>query len=170
LRVKDGSRVASLRVAADQSSLVSRSGSVLVAELAARLGVEKELSRALGHLFRRRPMHDPGRVLVDLATVLIDGGDCVSDLGVLAEQPDLVGRVASDSTATWLVYALGEREPDGIREARRRARERASALGARPESVTLDFGRATVGVPHREGGRRPAPQGRLRRSSLALFR
>jgi len=110
LGVKHGSRFGSLHIAADQSRLVSRSGSVLVPELAARLGLEHELSGALAHLFRRRPRHDPGRVLVDLATTVIDGGDCVSDLRVLAEQPDLFGSVASDSTATRLLYALGESE------------------------------------------------------------
>src|SRR6266704_4574130 len=100
--MKHGSRLGSLQIAADQSSLVSRSGTALVPELAARIGLDGELSERLAHLFRRRPQHDPGRVLVDLATTLIDGGECVSDLGALAEQPDLFGAVASPSTATRL--------------------------------------------------------------------
>jgi hypothetical protein len=38
-------------------------------------------------------------VLVDLATMLIDdGGERVSDLGALADQPDLLGQIASHST------------------------------------------------------------------------
>ena len=160
MRVKHGSRLGSLRISADQSCLVSRSGSALVPELAARLGLDGELSGALAHMFRRRPQHDPGRVLVDLATGLIDGGDCVSDLGVLAEQPDLFGSVASHSTATRLLYALGERELAAIREARCRARERAWALGARPATITLDFDAQLVechtekegAAPHRKGG------------------
>jgi hypothetical protein len=127
--VKHGSRLGSLEIAADRSCLVSRSGSALVPELAARLGLGRELSGVLAHLFRRRPRQEPGRVLVDLATSLIDGGDCVSDLGVLAEQPDLFGSVASQSTATRLLYALGERELLAIRAARRAARERAWAAG-----------------------------------------
>jgi hypothetical protein len=160
LRVKHGSRLGSLQIAADQSCLVSRSGSALLPELAARLGLDGELSEALAHLFRRRPQHDPGRVLVDLATTLIDGGDCVSDLGVLAEQPDLFGSVASPSTAARLLYALGEAELAAIREARRRVRERAWALGARPAAITLDFDAQLVEChtekegagPHRKGG------------------
>ena len=36
-------------------------------------------------------------MLIDLATMLVDGGECVSDLGALADQPDLFGRVASHS-------------------------------------------------------------------------
>src|SRR5262249_8565136 len=158
--VKHGSRLGSLQIAADRSCLVSRSGSALVAELAARLGLERELSGALAQLFRRRPRHDPGRVLVDLATTLIDGGDCVSDLGVLAEQPDLFGAVASHSTATRLLYAPGEPELVAIREARRRTRERAWRLGVRPARITLDFDAQLLEChtdkegagPHRKGG------------------
>jgi hypothetical protein len=160
LRVKDGSRLGSLRLAADQEGLVSRAGSALVAELAARVGLERELSRALAHLFRRRPKHDPGRVVVDLATSLIDGGDCVSDLGALAEQPDLFGQVASPSTASRLLCAFGEEELAAIRAARRMARERAWALGARPATVTLDFDAQLLechtekeqAAAHRKGG------------------
>ena len=160
MRVKSGSRLGSLQIAADHDGLVSRSGSALVGELAARLGVERELSPGLGRLFKRRPRHDPGRVLVDLATMLIDGGDCVSDLGALAEQPDLFGGVASHSTATRLLYALGEDELASIRAARRSARERAWSLGVRPATVTLDFDAQLLechtekegGGPHRKGG------------------
>ena len=140
MRVKDGSRLGSLRVAADQRGLVSRSGSALVSELAAQLGLERELSERLGYLFRRRPRHDPGRVLVDLATMLIDGGDCVSDLGALAEQPDLFGPVASHSTATPAV-ARARRAGAG-RDAGGAAASRGSAPGSwgrGRQTVTLDF-------------------------------
>jgi hypothetical protein len=100
LAVKHHTQVGSLRVVADARALVSRSGTALAAEVAGRLGVTAALSGALAHLYRRRPVHDPGRVLVDLATMLIDGGECVSDLGVLADQPDLFGQIASHSTAS----------------------------------------------------------------------
>lgn len=139
MRVKDCSRIGSLRVAADQAGLVSRSGSALLPELAARLGLQDGLSQGLRHLFVRRPVHDPGQLVVDLATTLVDGGDCVSDLGVLAGQLDLFGSVASCSTAARLLNLLGEEELAAIRAARRSARERAWALGSRPRQLTLDF-------------------------------
>ena len=132
MRVNHRSWLGSLQIGADQSCLVSRSGTALVPELAARLGLERELSDGLAHLFVRRPLHDPGRVVIDLATALVDGGDCVSDLGALAEQPDLFGAVASHSTVTRLLYALGEEELAALRAARQTARERAWRLGARP--------------------------------------
>jgi len=147
-------------MSADQGGLVSRAGSVLVPELAARLGLEHGLSQALAHVFRRRPVHDPGRLVVDLATSLIDGGDCVSDLGALAEQSDLFGQVASPSTASRLLCALAEEELAAIRAARRAARERAWVLGARPQAITLDFDAQLLechtekeaAAAHRKGG------------------
>jgi hypothetical protein len=160
LKVKHRSRLGSLQIAADEARLVSRTGAALVPELAARLGLEAQLSKALARLFKRRPAHDPGRVLVDLATTLIDGGDCVSDLGVLADQPDLFGQVASHSTATRLLHALGEDELEAIRDCRRQTRERSWAAGARPQTITLDFDAQLLEChtekegagPHRKGG------------------
>lgn len=160
MKVKHGSRLGSLQMSADQGGLVSRAGSVLVPELAARLGLEHGLSQALAHVFRRRPVHDPGRLVVDLATSLIDGGDCVSDLGALAEQSDLFGQVASPSTASRLLCALAEEELAAIRAARRAARERAWVLGARPQTITLDFDAQLLechtekeaAAAHRKGG------------------
>jgi hypothetical protein len=158
--VKHGSRLGSLQLIADQEGLTSRSGLALLPELGARLGLERELSRGLRHLFSRRPLHDPGRLVIDLAAMLIDGGDCVSDLGVLAEQPHLFGLVASQSTASRLLHALGEQERAAIRDARRVSRERAWALGARPARITLDFDAQLLEChtekhgagPHRKGG------------------
>ena len=48
---------------------------------------------------RRRSAHDPGRVLRDLIVNIVDAGDRLADLGVLREQPDLFGEVASSATA-----------------------------------------------------------------------
>jgi hypothetical protein len=39
---------------------------------------------------------------VDLAVILADGGEAISDLAVLRDQVDVFGRVASDPTA-WRV-------------------------------------------------------------------
>ena len=43
-----------------------------------------------------------GRVIADLAVLLADGGETISDLGVLRDQPGLFGPVASTATA-WRV-------------------------------------------------------------------
>jgi hypothetical protein len=139
VRVKHHTPVGSLAVRADARGLVSRSGTVLVGGLAARLEIPQALSGALERLHRRRPVHAPGRVLVDLATMLIDGGECVSDLGAMAEQPVLFGPVASHSTASRVVHAIDQEDRVAMRVARAAARERAWRLGMRPEEIVLDF-------------------------------
>jgi hypothetical protein len=48
---------------------------------------------------QRRRGHDRGRVIRDLAVMLADGGECVSDLGAVRAQDALFGEVAPDSTA-----------------------------------------------------------------------
>jgi hypothetical protein len=160
VKVKHRKGLGSFRVEADAAGLVSRSGTALVPELAARLGLTVGLSGALSHLTRRRPLHAPGGVLCDLAAMLIDGGDCVLDLGALADQPDLFGEVASHSTASRLLHALGERERGALREARAKARARVWAAGARPDRLVLDFDAHLLechtekegAAPHRKGG------------------
>ena len=45
--------------------------------------------------------------------MLADGGDCLSDLAVLREQPELFGPVASTPTA-WRVVERLAQDPDGL--------------------------------------------------------
>jgi len=82
---------------------VSHAGSALVAQVADKVGLTKALSLRLAAVKQRRRGHDPGRVIRDLAVMLADGGECVSDLGAIREQDALFGVVASDSTAFRMV-------------------------------------------------------------------
>ena len=78
-------------------------------------------------------------MLRDLAVMLADGGDCLSDLAVLREQPELFGPVASTPTA-WRVVERLAQDPDGLarlRAARAHARARAWAAGADPDLELL---------------------------------
>jgi hypothetical protein len=43
-----------------------------------------------------RAIHDPGKVVTDLAVMLVLGRDCLSDVTMLHSQPELFGLVASD--------------------------------------------------------------------------
>ena len=70
-------------------------------------------------------------------------------LSVLREQPDLFGEVASLPTAWRVIAAITPERLGVLREARRRARERAWAKGAAPERITLDFD-ATLVTAHSE--------------------
>jgi len=129
-----------VEIAADGDGLVSRSGTALIAELTDRLGLTSALSGAFAETRERAGGHDRGRVLRDLALTLADGGDCLSDIGALREQPELFGRVASAPTAWRAVAAAAEEgRLDALRGARAAARERAWAAGAAPEEIVLDF-------------------------------
>ena len=78
-----------LQVLADDTSVASHVGSVLLSELADRLGLTEGLGAAMAPTRERPSAHDPGRVVRDLAVMLADGGDCLSDLGALRDQVDL---------------------------------------------------------------------------------
>jgi len=127
---------AEFEVTTDGSCVVNHAGAALLRELADRL----ELTGALAWQTppsRRR--HPDAHVLRDLAVMLADGGDCLSDLAVLRDQPQLFGSVASTPTA-WRVVEGAAQEPDGLarlRAARAHARARAWAAGAWPEVETL---------------------------------
>ena len=92
-------------VATDGTGVVGHAGAALLVELADRL----ELTRALGwRAWGSRRRHPEGAVLRDLAVMLADGGDCLSDLAALRDQPALFGPVASTPTAWRVVERVGK--------------------------------------------------------------
>jgi len=94
----------------------------------------------------RRSAHDPGVVLRNLAVVIADGGDHVSDLGVLRGQQALFGAVASETTA----HRVPKSVDSGLLEALRAARaKKAWDAGARPEELILDID-ASLLIAHSE--------------------
>ncbi len=126
---------------------MSHSGSALLAELADRLGLTQALGDAMADTRMRRSAHDPGAVLCDLAVMLADGGDSLSDLGALRDQQALFGPVASARTAWRTIAAVDDAHLGAIRAARAVARERAWAAGARPDRLILDID-ATLVTSH----------------------
>jgi hypothetical protein len=89
--MRDG-RPVTVEVTSDGAGLVSHAGSALVAQVADKVGLTQALSLRVAGLKQRRRGHDPGRVIRDLAVMLADGGECVSDLGAVREQDALFGR------------------------------------------------------------------------------
>ncbi|MGI8412849.1 MAG: IS1380 family transposase [Solirubrobacteraceae bacterium] len=120
-------------VTADGTGQVGHAGSGLLAGVADRVGLTRALSAAMGSTRQRRSAHDPGVVLRDLVVMLADGGNCLADLGALRDQIDLLGNVASDSTAFRVIDSVDERTLGRLRSAVARARAWAWKLGARPE-------------------------------------
>jgi hypothetical protein len=109
LRVQATSPRPAFEVTTDGAGVVGHAGAALLRELADRVG----LTTALGWYQpggRRR--HLDAAVLRDLAVMLADGGDCLSDLAALRDQPELFGPVASTPTA-WRVLERLAQDPDG---------------------------------------------------------
>jgi Transposase DDE domain group 1 len=151
LKVQRDGRRFTVDVTADGDGLVSHAGAALLAEVADRLGLTAALSRGLAGMRERRGRHDPGRVVRDLAVMLADGGDCLSDLRAVRDQRPLFGAVASDATAFRVIDAIAT-DPelvDALRAARARARETAWQAGAAPERIVIDID-ATLISAHSE--------------------
>ena len=148
--MRDG-RWITVEVTADGAGLVSHAGSALLGQVADTVGLTRVLSTRLAAIKQRRRGHDPGRVIRDLAVMLADGGECVSDLGAVREQDALFGAVASDSTAFRTVARIAS-EPgmlDALRSAHARARERFWELVGAPGRLTIDVD-ATLITAHSE--------------------
>jgi len=165
--------------------VVSHSGTVLLAELADRIGLTTVLSEATEGLRERRAGHDPGWVLVDVAVAIADGAVTISDVQALADQQGLhgpVGSVASTPTI-WRVLDGVANTPGmlaKVRQARAEARDRAwlargeltgselpgsRAAGRRIAQVVIDLD-ATLVTAH---SARKVP-GAISRAALATTR
>jgi hypothetical protein len=114
-------------VTAGGRGVVGHAGARLLTDVAEAVGLTGACSDALAGLRQRRGGHDPGRVVVDLAVMLADGGEAISDLAVLRDQAQLFGPVASDPTAWRLLSDLDQTMLAKLRAARAQARELAWA-------------------------------------------
>ena len=81
-----------ITVSADGQGLVSQAGALLLAETLRVTGLGEGLAEGLARWRAPRAVHDPGKIIGDLAMTLALGGDCLADIAVLREQPELAGR------------------------------------------------------------------------------
>lgn len=98
-----------ITVAGGGRGVVSHAGARLLADLADATGLTGAFSEALAGLRQRRGGHDPGRIAVDLAVMLADGGQAIADPAVLRDQSGLFGPVASGPPAWRLLSARAPR-------------------------------------------------------------
>ncbi|KFG77062.1 IS1380 family transposase [Streptomyces mutabilis] len=128
-------------------AVVSQAGSVLLVETVRKSGFDQAISGVLSPWRKPRAVHDPGKVLLDVALAVASGGDCLADVGMLRAEPAVFGPVASDPTVSRLIDTLatsGERALRAIRSARSEARQRVWELAGRaaPDAdgtVTVDL-------------------------------
>ncbi|WUH89736.1 IS1380 family transposase [Streptomyces sp. NBC_00433] len=120
-----------VRVEGGGRQVVSQAGAVLLAETVRKTGLDSAISAALAPWRKQRAVHDPGKILLDMALAVALGGDCLSDVAMLRAEPAVFGPVASDPTISRLVDTLagsGKRALAAIRQARAQVREHVWAL------------------------------------------
>jgi hypothetical protein len=88
------------------SAIVSQAGAVGLVETIRVTGLDRALSQALAGWRKPMSVHDPGKIVTDLALALAIGGDCLADIAVLRDQPAVFGLVASDPTVSRLIDTL----------------------------------------------------------------
>ncbi len=128
-------------------AVVSQAGSVLLVATVRKSGLDQAICGVLSPWRKPRAVHDPGKVLLDVALAVASGGDCLADVGMLRAEPAVFGPVASDPTVSRLIDTLaasGEKALQAIRFARSEARERVWELAGRaaPDAdgtVTVDL-------------------------------
>jgi hypothetical protein len=132
--------------------VVSQAGAVLLAETVRKTGLDSATSAALAPWRKRRAVHDPGKILLDVALAVALGGDCLADVALLRAEPGVSGPVASGPTVSRLVNtpaSSGKRALTAIRGARSQVREHVWALAgdAAPDSggqLIVDLGGVLV--------------------------
>lgn len=112
-----------LVVSADGHGVVSHAGSRLLADLSDVTGLTSAFTDALRRLRPRGTGHGPGRIAVDLAVMLADGGEAIADLALLRDQAEVFGPVASAPTAWRLLAGIDSAALARLRSARATARE-----------------------------------------------
>ena len=137
-----------ITVSADGPGIVSQAGALLLTQTLRLTSLGRGLSAGLARWRAGRAVHDPGKIIADLAVTLALGGDCLADVAALRAEPGLFGPVASDPVVSRLISRLAgdkTRALKAIRAARAAARQRAWALagdtgpGADGGLVTVDI-------------------------------
>lgn len=72
--------------------VVSQAGGLLLTETVRAVRLDRELASALAPWRLPNTVHDPAKILLDLAVALAVGGDCLADIAVLRAEPGVYGR------------------------------------------------------------------------------
>ena len=105
----------------------------MLVETARTVGLSAALGEQLSRWRKPTAVHDPGKVVLDLAVMLAVGGDCPADVTLLRAGSGLFGPVASTATISRLVATLaasGEEGLSALRSARAAARAQVASLTA----------------------------------------
>lgn len=136
-----------VRIEGGGRAVVSQAGGVLLVETVRKAGLDTAISAPLAPWRKARAVHDPGKLLLDVALAVALGGDCLADVGMLRAEPAVFGPVASDPTVSRLIDTLaasGEKALRAIRAARADVRQQVWRLADRKApnaggTVTVDL-------------------------------
>ena len=93
-------------VSADGLGIGSGAGAPLLTEAVRVTGLGAGLSTGLARWRRPRAVHDPGKVIADLAVAVALGGDCLADIAVVRAEPGLLARWHPTRVVSGLVARL----------------------------------------------------------------
>jgi hypothetical protein len=71
--------------------VVSQAGAVLLVETARKTGLDAAMSAALEPWRKPRAVHDPGKILLDVALAVALGGDYLADVALWRAEPAVLG-------------------------------------------------------------------------------
>ena len=94
---------------------VGQAGGVLLTETVRASGLDAEMAATLSSWRKPLAIHDPGKVVLDLALTLALGGDCLADIALLRAEPRVFGRVASDPTVSRCIDGLAADAPAALK-------------------------------------------------------
>jgi hypothetical protein len=120
---------------------VAQAGGVTLTETVAVNGLGTALRAGLSPWRKQLAVHDPAKVVLDLALTLALGGECLADVAVIRSERGIYGPVASDPTVSRTIDALAAdatKVLKAINGARAQARARAWQLaGVHAPTMTL---------------------------------
>lgn len=165
--VKTSGLYPAVGVEAGDVPAVGLAGARLLTRAIEITGLGDEVCRALAPWRREGGVHDPGKIILDLALSLALGGQCLSDLAVLRCEKEIFGPVASAPRVSRLIRTLAgdvEAVEAGVNRARKTVRQWVWALAgkhapsagisaARP--LVIDIDATLVGVHSQKEGAAP---------------
>ena len=145
-QMQNTARRPKIAVSCDGPGIVSGAGALLLTEAVRVTGLGAGLSAGLARWRSPRAVHDPGKVITDLAVAVALGGDCLADIAVVRAEPGLLARWHPTRVVSGLVARLAGMPLLRCGRSARRGRRPGSGPGRwpgmpRPARTAADPGR-----------------------------
>lgn len=98
--------------------MVSQAAGVLPVETFRKTGLDTAMSAVPTPWRKARAVHDPGKILLDVALAVAPGGDCLAEVACSGPSRPAFGPVAFDPTVSRLVDTLAASGEEVLRAVR----------------------------------------------------